>query len=409
MIPSERAHLYVAANTHPGMRGKNNEDRYAVSSYYMGARKETPSVFAVVCDGIGGHRAGEVAAEMAVETISQAVAQSDGSDPRQTLTQAIQQAGISIHAQAEANPERKGMGATCVCAWVIGNRLYTASVGDSRLYWVRGDSIHQVTTDHTWIQEAIEYGAITPEQAKGHPNAHVIRRYLGSATPPEPDFRLRMHPEDSNEQAEANQGAGLQPGDSLVLCSDGLTDLVEPEEILSALKSFERSKALAHLTDLANQRGGHDNITMVWLQVPENIKLPSELPRPQMEKTVVRAAPSMISRYGLPCAVIFVLAIILSSVGGGIFWFMSRNTPAPDIIATTPAITLPVMQPESTLEIIPSHTAPSIPIQPEAVPSDTPSPVESDPLKPTYTPWPTNTLPPATPSPTPTQQAATEP
>jgi protein phosphatase len=391
------------------MRGKNNEDRYAVSSYYMGARKETPSVFAVVCDGIGGHRAGEVAAEMAVETISQAVAQSDGSDPRQTLTQAIQQAGTAIHAQAESNPERKGMGATCVCAWVIGNRLYTASVGDSRLYWVRGDSIHQVTTDHTWIQEAIEYGAITPEQAKGHPNAHVIRRYLGSATLPEPDFRLRLTPEDSNELAEANQGAGLQPGDSLILCSDGLTDLVEPEEILSALKSFERNQALAHLTDLANQRGGHDNITMVLLEVPENIKPSSELPRPQMEKTVVRAAPSTISRYGLPCAVIFVLALILSTVGGGIFWYMSRNTPAPEIIATSPAVTLPAMQPESTLEIIPSRTALSTAVQPAAVPSDTPSPVESDPLKPTYTAWPTNTLPPATPSPTSTQQATIEP
>ena len=226
MIPADRAHLYVAASTHPGMKGKNNEDQYAVSAYLLSEADPTPSLLAIVSDGIGGHRAGEVASQIAVETISRTVAKSDGSNPTATLEDAITLASQAIVEQAELHPEKRGMGATCVCAWVIGNRLYSASVGDSRLYLLRGNSITQLTTDHTWIQEAIEYGALTPEQARRHPNVHVIRRYLGSQPPPEVDFRLRVNPAETDSQAQANQGFPLIPGDFLLLCSDGLTDLV---------------------------------------------------------------------------------------------------------------------------------------------------------------------------------------
>src|SRR5450756_2343537 len=190
MIRSEHAHLQVAALSHPGMTGKNNEDRYAVSAYRLGPDNAAPSLLAVLCDGIGGHRAGEVAAEIAVNTISQVVAESDASQPIQILQNAVQAASQRIYKQAQSNGERRGMGSTCACAWVIGSRLYTVSVGDSRIYLQRGDAIYQLTTDHTLVQELLERGQITPEQMRGHPNAHVIRRHLGSAVPPEGDFRL---------------------------------------------------------------------------------------------------------------------------------------------------------------------------------------------------------------------------
>src|SRR5512143_688695 len=116
MIPAERAHVHVAASTHPGMSGKNNEDRFAVTALRIEGEQPVPVVFAIVSDGIGGHRAGEVAAETAVETMSQVIAASDGSHPLETLQQAIQQASQAILTLAQEDVNKHGMGATCSCA-----------------------------------------------------------------------------------------------------------------------------------------------------------------------------------------------------------------------------------------------------------------------------------------------------
>lgn len=276
MIRLERAHLNIAARTHPGMTGKQNEDRFAVSAYRMGAGNPTPSVFAVVADGIGGHRAGELAAELAVNTISHAVAQSDGFEPLETLQQAVQAASQVIASQARDDTQRLGMGTTCACVWVIGDRLYTVSVGDSRIYLLRNGSLRQLTTDHTWVQEAIEKGILDQENARDHPNMHVIRRYLGSSRPPEADFRMRLRGTESDTQTRANQGLLLIPGDCLLLCSDGLTDELSAEDIRKASSGSRRfgrvgmdvNSFARTLISQATARGGHDNITVVVLQVP---------------------------------------------------------------------------------------------------------------------------------------------
>ncbi|MBN1667183.1 MAG: serine/threonine-protein phosphatase, partial [Anaerolineales bacterium] len=263
MILREHAHLFVAAASHAGMSGKNNEDCYTVIAHQVSESDPTPSVFAIVADGVGGHRAGEVAAEIAVDVISHTVSESDASDPLQILENAIIQASHAIHEQSRSDDAQDGMGSTVACAWVLGQRLYTASVGDSRIYLIRDGKIHQLTTDHTWVQEAIEHGIITPDQARGHPRAHVIRRYLGAKSAPEVDLRLRWRDEENPEQERSNQGASLLPDDLLVLCSDGLTDLVDDQEIATLLLSEEQEEALADLIALANKRGGHDNITVV--------------------------------------------------------------------------------------------------------------------------------------------------
>ena len=268
MIPVEHPHLVIAASTHPGMRGKENEDRYSVSAFRMSLEDPTPSLLAILADGIGGHHGGEVAAELAVKAIKSHVMQPSAQEPAQILSQALVQASQDILSHSKSDPILHGMGTTCVCAWIIGNRLYAASAGDSRLYLQRGAKLSRLTTDHTWIQDALQKGTLTPAQARGHPNAHIIRRFLGSANPLTPDLRLRLSSNESDAQAESNQGLKLLPGDRLVLCSDGLTDLVKDGEILEILRTSRIELSAEHMVNVANSRGGHDNITVITLEMP---------------------------------------------------------------------------------------------------------------------------------------------
>ena len=268
MIRTPNAPLHIAAATHPGMAGKQNEDRFAVSSYHLGQNNPTPSVFAIVSDGIGGHQAGEIAAEMAVETISHMVAQSDAGQPLAILDHAIQVTSDAIASRAKDDNQRLGMGTTCSCAWVIGDQLFIASVGDSRIYLLRGGGLMQLTTDHTWVQEAVEKGVLSPEEARGHPYMHVIRRYLGSSKTPQPDVRLRLAKEETDTQARSNQGLRLLPSDVILLCSDGLTDVVKDEDIEPTVRGLPLQSAAQALVDLACQRDGRDNITVVMLLLP---------------------------------------------------------------------------------------------------------------------------------------------
>ena len=268
MIRTTHAHLHVAAVTHPGMGGKENEDRLAVSSYRINENNPTGSVFAIVSDGIGGHRAGEVAAEMAVEGISQMVAESNASRPLEILDNAIQVTSDAIATKGKDNTQRLGMGTTCACAWVIGNQLFTASVGDSRIYLLRGAGLTQLTVDHTWVQDAVERGILDPKDARNHPNVHVIRRYLGSAKTPQADVRLRLATDETDTHSRSNQGLRLLPGDLLLLCTDGLTDVLENAEIIQAVRALDLRPAAQALVALACAHNGRDNITVVMMLVP---------------------------------------------------------------------------------------------------------------------------------------------
>ena len=273
MIRSQHSHLNVAALSHAGMVGKNNEDRYTVSSYT--GVDEKPVLFAIIADGIGGHRAGEVAAELAVNYIQEKVSESDGKNPLDIMESAIHTASQAIASRSASQADQYGMGATCACLWVEGDKFYTASIGDSRIYLIRDGGIQRLTVDHTWIQEALEKGIITPDQARDHPNVHIIRRHLGSVELPDVDFRLRLSIEDDDEQARKNQGALLKAGDVLLMCSDGLTDMVWDDEILRLVTTRNALKSAAEdLVEQANERGGHDNITVILVGVP--IEKPSE-------------------------------------------------------------------------------------------------------------------------------------
>ncbi|MFN7035231.1 MAG: PP2C family protein-serine/threonine phosphatase [Bellilinea sp.] len=378
MIRSQQAHLPVIALTDPGMRGKNNEDRYGIVALRQKQPDSPPALLAVLADGIGGHRAGEVAAEMTVNLIAgYALENGDHLPPTTLLEEAITTASRTIFEQAQTNREKNGMGATCACVYIVGDRLYTASVGDSRIYLLRNGAIHQLTTDHTWVQEALERGLISPEQAAHHPNTHVIRRFLGSPTPPQVDLRLRLNGGESDEQARDNQGLRLREGDRLLLCSDGLTDLVRDEEILAAVESQPARQAAESLIELANRRGGHDNITLILVEVP-----PGSLPQPK---------PAVRRRWWLwGCIGLLMVALLGGLLGGGALWLLNRIEPSPaalPLVTQPPLSSPPVLLPAGSQ--IASPTPPALPIPAQSV---TPAPPALN-DEATPTPWPTYTPP----------------
>jgi len=394
MIRTDHSNFPVAAMTHPGMTGKNNEDRYAVSAYRLNRRSRVPVLFAVLSDGIGGHRAGEVAAEISVEAISRGVAASKGNKPVETLRQAIQQASREIFALAQNDPVRQGMGATCACAWVIDKRLYTATVGDSRAYLLRRGGIYQLSTDHTWVQEAVEQGILKPQDIQGHPNQHVIRRYIGSPTPPEVDFRLRLPEGDPTERSEQNQGLLLTDGDRVLLCSDGLTDLVEDREIAAAFQRYPLEQANRVLVNLANQRGGHDNITLVVIEIPRRSLLE-------------RVATSNRLFAGAVLAAVLLTVVLFTGLVLTIDRLNNRGNPLPTRVVLTIQATqgLPVVLASITTTPLASVTPVLSPTQVGAATLTLttsftpPSPTASRTLPPlpsvaaaTPTPWPTNTV-----------------
>jgi protein phosphatase len=366
MIRTSRAHLNVEAYSHPGMTGKNNEDRYAVASFILSEKDRMPVLFAVLADGIGGHRGGEVAAELAVNHIMQNIAQGDGRYSRRAVEQAVNEASDSIAAHAAGSENLKGMGATCAMAWIIGDKLHTAYVGDSRIYLIRSGRIQQLTVDHSWVQEAIEKGILTPEMAREHPNVHVIRRYLGSPTPPDPDLRLFLFDGEGAHHPENNQGMELLPNDILLLCTDGLTDLVWNDEILEVIRSKPGLKEAARgLIELANQRGGHDNITVVLIGVPADIKATGEVKK---------------KRGWIPWAIGALTGLIFILVIGSVLTLnlLRRSVPVTStpFVSPSPSVTV-TSSPLPTITIVPTET-----LAPDVI-----LPTVS-----TYTPWPTNTI-----------------
>jgi PPM family protein phosphatase len=377
MIRTETAPYPNVALSHPGMSGKNNEDRFAVSAFRLSRRDSTPVILAVLSDGIGGHRAGEVAAEIAVERISERVAEGRLTHPTALLTEAVVEASEEIRSMAQSNTERKGMGATCVAVLIIGRRLYAVTVGDSRLYLMRAGAIRQLSTDHTWIQEALEAGLLKPEEANGHPNTHVIRRYLGSPKPPEVDHRLRLSDDETDLQAEDNQGMTLLPGDRIFLCSDGLTDLVNDDEILEHFEQQPLEEAGQALIDLANTRGGHDNITIIAVEMPM--------------KAGARRSPLL--RFAVVgCLSILVLGVLFVGMVYG-WGFISGEFEKPTETPTLPILLTDPLPVVPTLDETRPPTLTLEPAPPVVGPTPTPSPPDiQNGGAATLTPWPTNTV-----------------
>jgi len=370
MTEENRTHLKFKAASHPGRTGKQNEDRYRVAAFRTGPDRKTPSVLAVLCDGIGGHRAGEVAAEMGVSILTEELTASDGRQPLAAMQKAVARASNEIFRASLTEKGRKGMGTTCACAWVIGDRLFTANLGDSRIYLLREGHLIQLSTDHTWLQEAYDAGMLTEDEAVDHPNAHIIRRYLGSQQTPKPDFRMWLFEGESEADALDNQGAKLLPGDILLLCSDGLTDLVQDDEIRGVIQTKSLEDAPQVLIDMANQRGGHDNVTLVLMQMP-----PAEAQR--------AVADLKKRRRRLGCLAIlllvFVLLVYVYLRNGAAFRNLTEVSPSPQASWTAPFAATETQPPPSPE---PSMT----------LPAENAKTVSATSAVETSTPWPTNTV-----------------
>jgi protein phosphatase len=261
--------LNIGQGSHEGMSGKANEDSLGVFAWKSGDRQKL--ILGVVADGVGGQIAGEVASRVAVETIDSYFSSLRRIDNiNNHLEEAIIAANKAVFQTSQENPDFRGMSTTIAMTAFIDDHLFTAHVGDSRIYLYRDGRLRQISTDHTWAQEAIEAGLLTPEQAKKHPNRNVIRRHLGGSVEVEVDHRLVLEQGQSPVAARANQGMVVREGDTLLICSDGLTDMISDQSVLESLYNhyFDLDTAVSELIDKANEAGGKDNITVVIVQAP---------------------------------------------------------------------------------------------------------------------------------------------
>ena len=235
-------HWDTFAATDIGRRRPQNEDGYLLLP--------EAGLFAVA-DGMGGHAAGEVASAMAIAAA--AAFASDAAVTAPDLAEMVRAANRAIHARSAAEPDKTGMGTTLTVIALAkrDDTFLIAHVGDSRAYLFRGGRLQQLTRDHTWVQMQVDAGLLSPLQARVHPRANVITRSLGVEAAVEPDLE---------------RGA-LQDGDLLMLCSDGLTGMLEDDEIAGLMQIAGALPQLgADLIDAANMRGGTDNITVVLIR-----------------------------------------------------------------------------------------------------------------------------------------------
>ncbi len=241
-----------------GMKRQQNEDSYLINDslgLYM------------VADGMGGHLGGEFASKMAVSTVEEVIqglqmdpdatqikgVNTEGSNPGSQLIHALQEAGRRIHDQAMFDENLRGMGTTAVVALFFAPQLYLANVGDSRAYLIRDGKISQITEDHSLVSEQVKAGMISQKDARGSRLKNIITRSVGYQE--EVDIDLV-----SQE---------LKTGDKVLLCSDGLSNMVEDKEILEMVDKSDIKEACEQLINRANLGGGDDNITVVLFQAYE--------------------------------------------------------------------------------------------------------------------------------------------
>jgi PPM family protein phosphatase len=244
--------LDIGYHTDTGLQRDHNEDAFGTRMPEAAEALDSHGALLAVADGMGGHLAGEVASSMAIQTLMDEFERSAG-DPAEGLRAAIQMANRSVWEAGQADPNRYNMGTTLVAAVLRPGRLVVAHVGDSPAFLVRECAPIRLTRDHSWVEEAIERGHLDPSQAARHPYRHVLTRALGSL--PEVDVEISHEVE-------------LQAGDTLVLCSDGLVRHVGESEIAELVCAADSAAGAARtLVDLANQRGGEDNTTVVVCKV----------------------------------------------------------------------------------------------------------------------------------------------
>jgi len=248
-----RPGVEVSAQSDIGCQRENNEDSFGYWEPEEDQQFARKGRLAIVADGMGGYEGGQEASRIAVETVISFYEGFTGADPQQVLLAAVAAAHEQIREHGFAHPHLQGMGTTCTVLALVGQSLYFAHVGDSRLYLVRDGKITQLTRDHSYVGRLVESGLISKEEAENHPQRNILTAALGTTNDPVMDSPGRPEP--------------LQSGDALVLCTDGLWGQVHDPEIRHAVESGTPEEAGRDLILLARERGGPDNITVEILRV----------------------------------------------------------------------------------------------------------------------------------------------
>ena len=238
--------MKIFSLTDIGRKREVNQDYVYVTDKPVG---HVPNLF-VVADGMGGHKAGDFASKYAVQVLEEHVRNHSGMGPELIITDAVREANRKIVEKAKQDTGLEGMGTTLVVATIIEHTLYFANVGDSRLYLIR-DEIKQLSIDHSLVEEMVRLGGINEEEAKQHPDKNIITRAIGAKDDVEVDFFEYR----------------LQKGDIILMCTDGLTNMVDDDEIFRIVKGGRDVVETAmQLVEKANENGGKDNIGIVLVE-----------------------------------------------------------------------------------------------------------------------------------------------
>ena len=234
------------ALTDVGQRRKINQDCVYASVEPVG---NLPNLF-IVADGMGGHKAGDFASRFAVNAVRESIGASQETNPIKLIRDAIELANRGILRESDEHEEMRGMGTTIVVTTIIDRYAYTANVGDSRLYLL-GDTLNQITKDHSLVEEMVRLGEITEAEARNHPDKNIITRAVGATPNVDIDFFDYK----------------VEPGGMILMCSDGLSNMVEDEDIRRILRrtiSIEEKARV--LVETANENGGKDNIAVILVE-----------------------------------------------------------------------------------------------------------------------------------------------
>ena len=269
---TKQLRLASAALTDIGRKRERNQDNVTSHVPPEPDLFEEKGALFVVCDGMGGHAAGEVASELGVQTIREVYFTTRGQDVISSIAQAVKSANDAIYSTARSTVEYGGMGTTCVALVVAGGRGYIVNIGDSRAYILRDGQMRQVTQDHSWVAEQVRGGVLSEQQARVHAHRNVITRSLGT----QPSITADLFVET------------LHDGDRVLLCSDGLHGYVEEDAIYQELSAQPSPETTArNLIDMANANGGPDNITAVVVDVLEAPEVTEPVPLPPNATTPI--------------------------------------------------------------------------------------------------------------------------
>jgi serine/threonine protein phosphatase PrpC len=232
--------------TDVGQKRNMNQDYVYTSENSVG---NLPNLF-VVADGMGGHNAGDFASKYTVQQLVNSIESNSETNPIKIIRQSIETANKALIRKAYENSEFAGMGTTLVAATIIKDYIYVANIGDSRLYIINND-MKQITKDHSLVEEMVRLGEIDPEDARNHPDKNIITRAIGASADIAVDF-FEMK---------------LERDDIILMCSDGLTNMIEDEEILKIIKKKKTPEQKAQrLVEIANNNGGKDNIAVIIIE-----------------------------------------------------------------------------------------------------------------------------------------------